>query len=505
MHYTRKNSVRYTPESSQAIGERAGHQRLAYNSAVEFILDHPNTGKTTLQAQLAKWRKEAPRENLPHTVCQRPGLFRGRIAVRQFDHASLNTLRECVKEVELRNKPAAKTAKPPKHPLRPGRDPDPKRLFKSRKDPTVLIYNDSSSIQTVNRSTIRVDGVTINLAKRLPINQEVKSVQITERPSSVRKGRNRPLGTRSYHINLTFSQPDPPQKELPGNSTGIDAGIVHAVTTSADQHFDYPDTVADLRDQLSDNITKQKRLKKNGRSWTKLQRENSRLRRKVRNIQDNWERHTAKAIVEECDTVFAENLIHRNLRRSAKGTPENPGKNVKAKTGLNRSWSQARPGAIRQKIERRCEKTGTNFFRVNPKYTSITCSRCGYRDRKNRKNQAFLCLNCGLELNADVNAAINVEYRGTSLLELLALITCLAAGPAPESGRREGVPPSDDSFWSILPVWMALKGLTRYPQGLGNQDSSNEADRHRERPGPMPSPEETPITLLPHHLINPSG
>ena len=499
MHSTQKNSVRYSPDSSSAIGERAGHQRLAYNSAVGFILDHPNTGKNELQAQLTRWRQDTPKENLAHLVSQRPGLFRGRLAVRQFDQASLNTFRECIKEAELRAKPQNKSSKPPHHPVRPGRDPDPKRLFKSRKDPVTLIYDDNTCIQTLNRSTVRVDGITIKLAKRLPNDQKIQSVQITERPGSVRKGRNRPLLSRSYHINLTFSQDDPPQKEFPGNSVGIDAGIVHAVTASDGKHLDYPDTVADLRDKLSANTTKQKRLKKGGRKWKKLHKENNSLRRKIGHIQDNWEHHTAKAIAEESDTVFAENLVHQNLRRSAKGTPENPGKNVSAKTGLNRSWSYARPGAIRQKLERHCEKTGTNFFKVNPKYTSTTCSKCGHRDRKNRKSQAqFLCLNCGMELNADVNAAINVKYRGTSLMELLALITCLAAGPALESGRREGVPPSDDSLWSVLPIWMALKGLIRYPQGLTeaprNPDSSNRTDRDREQTGPMPSPEETPTT-----------
>ena len=93
------------------------------------------------------------------------------------------------------------------------------------------------------------------------------------------------------------------------------------------------------------------------------------------------------------------------MRRSARGTPENPGRSVRAKTGLNRSLAYARPGAMQQKLERHSEKNGTWFAKVPPAGTSQTCPLCGYRDRRNRKNQAeFRCQSCNLQANADVVA-----------------------------------------------------------------------------------------------------
>ena len=50
---------------------------------------------------------------------------------------------------------------------------------------------------------------------------------------------------------------------------------------------------------------------------------------------------------------------------------------------------------------------------INPKYTSQTCSQCGYKDSRNRLSQdKFKCLECYCEINADINAAKNILAVG---------------------------------------------------------------------------------------------
>jgi len=49
---------------------------------------------------------------------------------------------------------------------------------------------------------------------------------------------------------------------------------------------------------------------------------------------------------------------------------------------------------------------------VNPAYTSQTCSNCGELDKSNRKGEIYKCKGCGLEIDADLNAAINILHRG---------------------------------------------------------------------------------------------
>ena len=64
---------------------------------------------------------------------------------------------------------------------------------------------------------------------------------------------------------------------------------------------------------------------------------------------------------------------------------------------------------LQQMIQYKAERVGIKVRFVNPSYTSQKCSKCGHIDRENRKTQAkFECLKCGLKLNADHNASINI-------------------------------------------------------------------------------------------------
>ena len=64
-------------------------------------------------------------------------------------------------------------------------------------------------------------------------------------------------------------------------------------------------------------------------------------------------------------------------------------------------------------------KYKTQVFKVNPSYTSQECSNCGHNCKENRKTQSlFECIKCGLAMNADDQACINILQRGQSLMEV---------------------------------------------------------------------------------------
>jgi putative transposase len=55
---------------------------------------------------------------------------------------------------------------------------------------------------------------------------------------------------------------------------------------------------------------------------------------------------------------------------------------------------------------------GVSVVKVDPRHTSQTCSRCGHQHRSNRRSQSlFLCRNCGYQLNADLNASVNIREK----------------------------------------------------------------------------------------------
>ena len=143
-------------------------------------------------------------------------------------------------------------------------------------------------------------------------------------------------------------------------------------------------------------------------------------------------------------TVAIEDTAIRNMTRSAKGTVENPGSQVKQKARLNRSILYQGWYGIRSKLEYKCQWHGRTFVAVPAGNTSRTCSRCGYSDPANRQSQAsFYCQECGFQSNADINAAENIRRQGLALARA-------ENGPKGLPGRAAGRPLGETSeCWSV--------------------------------------------------------
>lgn len=109
------------------------------------------------------------------------------------------------------------------------------------------------------------------------------------------------------------------------------------------------------------------------------------------------------------------------MSKSADKTVENPGKNVKQKSGLNRAiLDQGWREFIRQ-LEYKLTWNGGHLIQVNPRNTSRKCPMCSYTSAENRKTQAtFCCQNksCGYTNNADFVGSLNIRDAGLALLGL---------------------------------------------------------------------------------------
>ena len=136
----------------------------------------------------------------------------------------------------------------------------------------------------------------------------------------------------------------------------------------------------------------------------------ARTQRRIAMLRANWQHQVSRELADTTGTIVTEALRTKNMTRSAKGTVDAPGTNVKAKAGLNRSILSTGWGGLKQKLDyKACE-----LIEVDPAYTSQTCHKCGHVARENRRSQSkFTCVACGHRGNADVNAALNILARGT--------------------------------------------------------------------------------------------
>ena len=209
---------------------------------------------------------------------------------------------------------------------------------------------------------------------------------------------------------------------------GIDLGIAQTVTLSDGTVFQldvasikkHEHRIAVLQKQLCHNKEARQKLAKLDKAAPFDKREPSRRRRHlkeqiqkhyrcIRNIRQDFMKKTAHAIAQKFGWVAMENLNLKNMTKSAKGTVEEPGKNVRAKSGLNRSLARVAPYAMRMAILWALYKAGGMLVLVDPRYTSQTCPICGYTSAKNRPTQAhFGCQKCGHTENADIVAARNI-------------------------------------------------------------------------------------------------
>ncbi|HHG4015164.1 TPA: RNA-guided endonuclease InsQ/TnpB family protein [Escherichia coli] len=194
---------------------------------------------------------------------------------------------------------------------------------------------------------------------------------------------------------------------------GLDAGVAKLATLSDGTVFEPVNsfqknqkTLARLQRQLSRRV-------KFSNNWQKQKRKIQRLHSRIANIRRDY--------LHKVTTTVS------NMSKSAAGTVSQPGRNVRAKSGLNRSILDQGWYEMRRQLEYKQLWRGGQVLAVPPAYTSQRCACCGHTAKENRLSQSkFRCQVCGYTANADVNGARNILAAGHAVL---------ACGEMVQSGR----------------------------------------------------------------------
>jgi transposase len=194
----------------------------------------------------------------------------------------------------------------------------------------------------------------------------------------------------------------------PGNGqvVGIDRGVAVSAALSTGEMLRCPGLTVRERRRLR---RLQRRL---ARAWRGSNRRGrvkyavARLRARDSDRRKDWAEKTSTGIARRFDVIRVENLQITNMTRSAKGTRRDPGRNVRAKAGLNRGILGSGWGLLVRRLQ---DKAPGRVEKIKPHYTSQRCSACGQLDAESRESQPrFVCTACGFAGHADVNAAINI-------------------------------------------------------------------------------------------------
>ncbi|MGV0869369.1 RNA-guided endonuclease InsQ/TnpB family protein [Corynebacterium kalidii] len=202
-------------------------------------------------------------------------------------------------------------------------------------------------------------------------------------------------------------------------SVGIDLGVKDAVVLSDGRRLNPTDSY-DVRRKQRKVEQCQKRVAKKAMGSNNRAKARTKLARATAALADarrDWLHKTTTALVEEFDTLCIEDLNVAGMTSSARGTMENPGRNVSAKAGLNRGITEHSFGEFRSMLEYKTEWYGGTVVAVDRFYpSSKTCSSCGSIKTGLRLHQrAWTCTDCGSRHDRDINAAVNINAAGLAV------------------------------------------------------------------------------------------
>jgi transposase len=230
-----------------------------------------------------------------------------------------------------------------------------------------------------------------------------------------RSSRPVPPGARSYRVTMDRAGrwhvafaviPDP--VPAPGNEqvVGIDRGVAVAAALSTGELLRVPGLTGRERTRTRRLERKLARTRRGSNRRGRVRLAIARLMARESDRRKDWAEKASTDIVSRFDVIRVEDLQVTNMTRSAKGTPQIPGRDVRAKAGLNRSILRSGWGLLVRRLE---QKAPGRVEKISPAFTSQRCSACGQVDSKSRESQAvFRCTACGYACHADVNAARNI-------------------------------------------------------------------------------------------------
>ena len=213
------------------------------------------------------------------------------------------------------------------------------------------------------------------------------------------------------------------ESELLAVTAGIDRGVAIPVAVSDGQTLDFSPV---QKSRLAQNTATKKRWQrrqarrvKGSKRWIKAKRRVARYSRYGADVRRDMAHKTSHALANnpQYKLFVFEALKVKNMTASAKGTLKAPRKNVRQKTGLNRSILASTWGQTKTYLYYKARRQEKLCLDVSPHYSSQECAECGHVHKDNRLSQAeFVCQRCGNSDNADRNASQVIAQRGVKYL-----------------------------------------------------------------------------------------
>lgn len=234
--------------------------------------------------------------------------------------------------------------------------------------------------------------ITYNGKLKLSKISDLKLIQHREIEGKIKTCTIKRDGSQWY-ASFSVVMESEPQLKSTGQSIGVDVGLKSLVTLSNGEQVLSPKYLRQSEVKIVRAQKDLSRKKKGSNNRNKQRIKLSKIHRKIRNQRMDFTHKLSRTLVNQYDHIVFEKLQIKNMIKN----------HHLSKSIMDASWYQ-----LIQFTKYKAEYAGKVVELVNPKNTTQNCSNCGKKVPKSLATRVHKCPYCGLEMDRDVNAAINI-------------------------------------------------------------------------------------------------
>lgn len=224
------------------------------------------------------------------------------------------------------------------------------------------------------------------------------------------------LEAGQWFISILCREDHHPPQPMDG-VVGIDRGIATTLALSTGEMLSMPDSLKSSEKAKRKAQRTVSRRRKGSKRRARALRRVARIMARQARIRRDFHHRAALDISKRFGVAVLEDLKTKQMTATARGTIAEPGRGVRQKAGLNRAILNAGWHQFATILTYKMEERGGQVVIVPARFTSQTCAACNVVDARSRESQArFVCISCGHTDHADINAAVNIERRGSTPL-----------------------------------------------------------------------------------------
>jgi len=231
----------------------------------------------------------------------------------------------------------------------------------------------------------KIGGVKIKLHR--PIEGKIKTCTIRRTP------------TGKWFATFACDIDHKPIEQPIEPAVGIDMGLEYFATLSDSDQIENPRFFRKEEKALAKAQRKLSAQKKTTQARAKARKVVARIHERINNKRHNFAHQLSREFINKYNTICVEDLSINDMKKD----------NFRC---INKSIGDVAWRQFLDLLVCKAAEAGKRTIKISPAYTSQDCSQCGNRQKLKLSNRIYHCPCCGLSLNRDVNASLNILTVG---------------------------------------------------------------------------------------------